>query len=101
MALLEVRQLSVSFHTRNGVVQAVRDVSFDVEQGKTLGIVGESGSGKSVCCYSLLGLIPMPTGRIESGSAMFDGRDLLKMQGEVLRKVRGNDIAFIFQDPMT
>jgi ABC-type microcin C transport system duplicated ATPase subunit YejF len=101
MALLEVRQLSVSFHTRNGVVQAVRDVSFDVEQGKTLGIVGESGSGKSVCCYSLLGLIPMPPGRIESGSAMFDGKDLLKLQGEELRKVRGNDIAFIFQDPMT
>jgi len=101
MALLEVRNLSVSFHTRNGVVQAVRDVSFDVEQGQTLGIVGESGSGKSVCCYSLLGLIPMPPGRIEGGTAMFDGRDLLKLQGEELRKVRGNDIAFIFQDPMT
>ncbi len=70
-------------------------------RGKTLGIVGESGSGKSVCCYSLLGLIPMPPGRIDSGSAMFDGRDLLKLQGEELRKVRGNDIAFIFQDPMT
>jgi ABC-type microcin C transport system duplicated ATPase subunit YejF len=101
MALLEVRNLGVSFHTRNGVVQAVRDVSFDVEQGQTLGIVGESGSGKSVCCYSLLGLIPMPPGRIEGGSVMFDGRDLLKLQGEELRKVRGNDIAFIFQDPMT
>jgi oligopeptide transport system ATP-binding protein len=101
MALLEVRQLSVSFHTRNGVVQAVRDVSFDVEQGQTLGIVGESGSGKSVCCYSLLGLIPMPPGRIDSGTAMFDGRDLLQLRGEELRKVRGNDIAFIFQDPMT
>jgi oligopeptide transport system ATP-binding protein len=101
MALLEVRQLSVSFHTRNGVTQAVRDVSFDVEQGQTLGIVGESGSGKSVCCYSLLGLIPMPPGRIDSGTAMFDGKDLLRLQGEELRKVRGNDIAFIFQDPMT
>ncbi len=101
MALLEVRKLSVSFHTRNGVTQAVRDVSFDVEQGQTLGIVGESGSGKSVCCYSLLGLIPMPPGRIDSGTAMFDGKDLLKLQGEDLRKVRGNDIAFIFQDPMT
>jgi oligopeptide transport system ATP-binding protein len=101
MALLEVRQLSVSFHTRNGVVQAVRDISFDVEQGQTLGIVGESGSGKSVCCYSLLGLIPMPPGRIEGGTARFDGRDLLQMHGEELRRVRGNDIAFIFQDPMT
>ena len=101
MALLEVRQLSVSFHTRNGVVQAVRDVSFDVEQGKTLGIVGESGSGKSVCCYSLLGLIPMPPGRIEGGTAVFDGKDLLRLSEDELRKVRGNDIAFIFQDPMT
>ncbi|MDQ2639042.1 MAG: ABC transporter ATP-binding protein [Pseudomonadota bacterium] len=101
MALLEVRQLSVSFHTRNGVVQAVRDVSFDVEQGKTLGIVGESGSGKSVCCYSLLGLIPMPPGRIEGGTAVFDGKDLLRLSEDELRQVRGNDIAFIFQDPMT
>jgi ABC-type microcin C transport system duplicated ATPase subunit YejF len=91
----------VSFHTRNGVVRAVRDVSFDVEQGRTLGIVGESGSGKSVCCYSLLGLIPMPPGRIEGGTAMFDGKDLLRLPEEELRKVRGNDIAFIFQDPMT
>jgi ABC-type microcin C transport system duplicated ATPase subunit YejF len=101
MALLEVRQLGVSFHTRNGVARAVHDVSFDVEQGQTLGIVGESGSGKSVCCYALLGLIPMPPGRIDSGTAMFDGRDLLRLQGEALRRVRGNDIAFIFQDPMT
>jgi oligopeptide transport system ATP-binding protein len=101
VALLEVRQLSVSFHTRNGVVQAVRDISFDVEQGKTLGIVGESGSGKSVCCYSLLGLIPMPPGRIEGGTATFDGRDLLRLSEDELRQVRGNDIAFIFQDPMT
>jgi oligopeptide transport system ATP-binding protein len=101
MALLEVRNLGVSFHTRNGVVQAVRDVSFDVEQGQTLGIVGESGSGKSVCCYSLLGLVPMPPGHIDSGTAMFDGRDLLQLHGEALRAVRGKDIAFIFQDPMT
>ncbi len=101
MALLEVRDLSVSFHTRNGVVQAVRHISFDVERGQTLGIVGESGSGKSVTCYSLLGLVPMPPGRIDGGTAKFNGRDLLKMQGEELRQVRGNDIAFVFQDPMT
>src|SRR5690606_5300711 len=101
LALLEVRDLSVSFHTRNGVIQAVRNVSFDVERGRTLGIVGESGSGKSVCCYSLLGLVPMPPGRIEGGTALFEGRDLLRLQGEELRQVRGNDIAFIFQDPMT
>ncbi len=101
LALLEVRDLSVSFHTRNGVVQAVRNVSFDVERGQTLGIVGESGSGKSVSCYALLGLVPMPPGRIESGTAMFQGHDLLRLQGEALRQVRGNEIAFIFQDPMT
>jgi oligopeptide transport system ATP-binding protein len=101
MALLEVRHLGISFHTRNGSTQAVRDVCFDVEQGKTLGIVGESGSGKSVCCYALLGLLPMPPGRLDSGTAMFDGKDLLRLQGEALRQVRGKDIAFVFQDPMT
>ncbi len=101
MALLQVRDLSVSFHTRNGIVRAVRNISFDVERGQTLGIVGESGSGKSVSCYALLGLVPMPPGRIESGTALFNGRDLLRLQGEELRQVRGNDIAFVFQDPMT
>ncbi|MFZ2207202.1 MAG: ATP-binding cassette domain-containing protein, partial [Porticoccaceae bacterium] len=65
MALLEVENLSVWFHTRNGVTKAVNDVSFSVDAGETLAIVGESGSGKSVCCYSLLGLVPMPPGRIE------------------------------------
>jgi ABC-type dipeptide/oligopeptide/nickel transport system ATPase component len=92
MALLEVRHLSVSFHTRNGVTQAVRDVSFDVEQGRTLGIVGESGSGKSVCCYSLLGLIPMPPGRIDSGTAMFNGKDLLRLQGRSEARARAIEL---------
>src|SRR5690606_39666766 len=64
------------------------NVSFDVERGRTLGIVGESGSGKSVCCYSLLGLVPMPPGRIEGGTALFEGRDLLRLEGEELRQVR-------------
>jgi oligopeptide transport system ATP-binding protein len=101
MALLEVNDLRTSFHTREGVVRAVNGVSFSVEKGQTLGIVGESGSGKSVTCYSLLDLIPKPPGRIESGQAMFDGRDLLKMSRPELNQIRGKRVAMIFQDPMT
>ncbi|MDP4624390.1 MAG: ABC transporter ATP-binding protein [Akkermansiaceae bacterium] len=99
--LLDVRNLTTRFHTRNGVVHAVEDVSFSVEKGQTLGIVGESGSGKSVTCYSLLGLIPTPPGRIERGSAIFDGTDLLKASEKQLRSIRGKRISMIFQDPMT
>ncbi len=101
MPLLDVRNLTTRFHTRNGIVHAVEDVSFTVQAGETLGIVGESGSGKSVTCYSLLGLIPQPPGRIEAGSAMFDGVDLLKADEKQLRKIRGKRISMIFQDPMT
>jgi oligopeptide transport system ATP-binding protein len=101
MALLEVSDLRVSFHTRNGVVRAVDGVSFSLPKGSTIGIVGESGSGKSVTCYSLLGLIPMPPGRIEGGSAVFDGTELLGRGEEAMRKVRGRRISMIFQDPMT
>lgn len=99
--ILEVRDLKTHFHTRDGVVRAVDGVSFDLDKGQTIGIVGESGSGKSVCCYSLLGLIPMPPGKIEGGTAMFDGRDLLHMPDRELRTVRGKRISMIFQDPMT
>lgn len=99
--LLDVQNLTTRFHTRNGVVHAVEDVSFSVEKGQTLGIVGESGSGKSVTCYSLLGLIPTPPGRIERGSAIFDGTDLLKSSEKQLRSIRGKRISMIFQDPMT
>ena len=101
MALLDVRDLAVHFHTRNGVVAAVNGISFNVEPGKTFAIIGESGSGKSVACYSLLGLVPMPPGRIESGQALFHDRDLLAMSEKELRKVRGKGISIIFQDPMT
>ncbi len=101
MALMDVKDLAVYFHTRNGVVKAVDGISFQVESGKTLAIIGESGSGKSVACYSLLGLIPKPPGRIESGHAMFDGKDLLTLSEAELRKVRGKGISIIFQDPMT
>ena len=99
--LLEVKNLTTRFHTRNGTVHAVEDVSFTVDKGQTLGIVGESGSGKSVTCYSLLGLIPMPPGRIERGTAMFAGTDLLKAPQKELLKIRGKRISMIFQDPMT
>ena len=101
MPLLEVANLRTSFHTRNGVVRAVDGVSFSVARGETLGIVGESGSGKSVTCYSLLGLIPKPPGRIESGTAHFDGADLLAMDESALNLIRGKRVAMIFQDPMT
>ncbi|MCC5806681.1 MAG: ABC transporter ATP-binding protein [Opitutales bacterium] len=100
--LLEVRDLTTYFHTRNGVVRAVDGVSFSLNRGETLGIVGESGSGKSVTCYSMLGLIPMPPGRIEKGSAVFDGAtDLLDCPPKVLQSIRGKRISMIFQDPMT
>ncbi len=101
MALLEVRDLRTSFYTRDGIVRAVDGLSFDVEAGQTVGIVGESGSGKSVACYSLLGLIPMPPGRIDGGQAFFDGTDLLQLSEPQMRRVRGRRISFIFQDPMT
>ena len=101
MALLEVNGLKVYFHTRNGVVKAVDDVSFSVDKGETLAIVGESGSGKSVTCYSLLDLLPKPPAVIEGGTAIFDGEDLLTCDSARMRHFRGNDIAVIFQDPMT
>lgn len=101
MALLDVCNLTTRFHTRNGTVRAVEDVSFSLEAGSTLGIVGESGSGKSVTCYSLLGLIPQPPGRIHGGRAIFDGVDLLQLSNKKLRGIRGKRISMIFQDPMT
>src|SRR5580658_6083075 len=101
MPLLTVENLCTAFHSRNGVVRAVQDVSFQLERGETLGIVGESGSGKSVTCYSIMGLIPQPPGRIESGTAVFDGVDLLHCSPAVARSIRGKRVSMIFQDPMT
>ena len=101
MPVLDVHDLRTWFHTRNGVYRAVDGVSFSVGKGETLGIVGESGSGKSVTCYSLMGLVPQPPGRIESGTAMFDGVDLLHCTPKQSRGIRGKRIAMIFQDPMT
>ena len=101
MPLLTVQDLRTYFHTRTGIYRAVDGVSFSLERGETLGLVGESGSGKSVTCYSLMGLIPQPPGRIESGSAIFDGTDLLHCTPRQQRAIRGKRIAMIFQDPMT
>ena len=99
--MLSLRDFSVSFDTARGPLYAVRNVDIDVADGESLGIVGESGSGKSVTCYSLLGLIPQPPGRIESGEAIFDNTDLLKCSTAELNRIRGKRIAMIFQDPMT
>jgi oligopeptide transport system ATP-binding protein len=101
MPLLTLTNLAVAFHTRNGVLRAVNGVSFHLEPGETLGIVGESGSGKSVTCYSLMGLLPMPPARVESGVAMFDNMDLLSCSRRQLSRIRGRRISMIFQDPMT
>ena len=101
MSLLDVQDLAISFVTRNGTNKAVDGVSFSVELGKITAIIGESGSGKSVACYSLLGLVPMPPGRIDGGRALFEGLDLLQLEESALREIRGRDIAMIFQDPMT
>ncbi len=100
MPLLSVSDLQVRFHTRDGVVRAVDGVGFELERGQTLGLVGESGSGKSVTCHALIGLVPRPPGEV-SGSALFDGQDLLRMAAREGRALRGKRIAMVFQDPMT
>jgi oligopeptide transport system ATP-binding protein len=99
--VLEVKDLVTRFHTGESVVHAVNGVSFEVNEGETVAVVGESGSGKSVTMLSLLKLIPQPPGRIESGSALFLGDDLLKMSLDEIRHVRGARIGMVFQDPMT
>ena len=99
--ILELRNLTVEFATEDGVVHAVTEVSYDLHPGEILGIVGESGSGKSVSMLAVLGLIPMPPGRIASGEALYKGKNLLEMPKSELRKLRGGEIAMIFQDPMT
>jgi oligopeptide transport system ATP-binding protein len=99
--LLSVRNLRTYFDEDGRVVKAVDGVSFDLHRGETLGIVGESGSGKSVTNLSIMRLIPSPPGRIAGGEVMFDGRDLLALPSEEMRKMRGRRIAMVFQDPMT
>ena len=100
MALLEVRDLKTHFRTDDGIVKAVDGVSFSIEKGETLGIVGESGSGKSVTCLTIMGLNDRKK-TITSGEALFNGENLLTTGTRRLREIRGNDMAMIFQDPMT
>ena len=99
--LLLVEDLKTYFYTEEGVVKAVDGVGFDVEEGEILGLVGESGCGKTVTALSILRLIPVPPGKIVSGSVQFQGEDLLRMDEDEIRHVRGNKIAMIFQEPMT
>ncbi|MDQ8729936.1 ABC transporter ATP-binding protein [Bradyrhizobium sp. LHD-71] len=100
-ALLEIRNLVTEFRSGGNVVRAVDGVSFGVARGETLGIVGESGCGKSVTSLSIMRLLPSPPGRVAAGEIRFDGRDLLPLSEDAMRKIRGNDIAMIFQEPMT
>ena len=100
-ALLQVRDLRVEFASSSGRVHAVNGVSFDVEAHELLGIVGESGCGKSVTSLAILRLLPKPAGRITGGQVTFDGTDLLHLNDETMRDLRGRQVAMIFQDPMT
>jgi ABC-type dipeptide/oligopeptide/nickel transport system ATPase component len=99
--ILQVKNLVTTFETDAGIVTAVDDVSFDVFKGRTLGIVGESGCGKSVTSLSIMRLIPNPPGVIKSGEIFYKGKNLLKLSHEEMRKIRGNEISMIFQEPMT
>ena len=100
-SLIQVKDLRTSFFTPEGEVKAVDGVSFEIGEGKTLGLVGESGCGKSVTALSIMRLVPSPPGRIVGGEILYRGRDLLKLDGESMRKMRGNEISMIFQEPMT
>ena len=99
--LLDVRHLSTQFQTRGGVVRAVDDVSWDVRPGETVALVGESGCGKSVSALSVMRLVSQPAGRIVAGEIWFKGKDLLRLSEEEMRRVRGREIAMVFQEPMT
>ena len=99
--LLEVKNLKTYFHSDRGIVKAADDVSFYVNEGETLGIVGESGCGKSITCMSIARLVETPPGKYEEGEILFDGEDMLKVSDVRIREIRGNDISYIFQEPMT
>lgn len=99
--LLSIKDLCVDFNTGDGIVRAVNNVSFDVPMGKTVGLVGESGSGKSVTSFAIMKLIPNPPGKITNGQILYQGRDLVPLAEDDMRKIRGNEISMIFQEPMT
>ena len=99
--LLQVKNLAVSFSTYRGKVKAVRDVSFSVDEGKTIGIVGESGCGKSVTSHAIMGLLPRENSKIEHGQIIFNDRNITDLSEKEMNRLRGNEIAMIFQDPMT
>lgn len=100
-AIIKINNLRTSFYTEEGVVRAVDDVSFEIREEEILGLVGESGCGKSVTSLSIMGLLPIPPGRIEGGEILYRGEDMLKMSDEKRQKIRGKDITMIFQEPMT
>ena len=99
--LLSIKRLSTHFYTEEGLVKAVQDVSFDIQKGRTLAVVGESGCGKSVTALSVMRLIPWPPGKVVEGEITFDGQSLRDVSEDRIRQIRGNDIAMIFQEPMT
>ena len=100
-AILQVKSLQTSFFTDDGVIPAVDNIDFSIHEGEVLGIVGESGCGKSVTSLSIMGLVPSPPGKITGGEILFGDKDLTKLSDKEMRKVRGNDVAMIFQEPMT
>lgn len=101
MSMLEIKDLTIHYITDDGVVKAVNQICLEVDKGETLGLVGETGAGKTTTALGILNLVPNPPGKIVSGEILFNGQDLLKKSEAELRKIRGNEIAMIFQDPMT
>lgn len=99
--VLKVEDLKTYFHTRTGVVKAIDGISFEIRKGETLGLVGESGSGKSMTAWSILGMVPKPAGRIESGHIYYQGEDLLQKDEEEMQDIRGKGICMVMQDPLT
>ena len=101
MAILEIKNLRVDYQTDDALVHALNDVNLKMEKGKTLGLVGETGAGKTTLAKCIMGILPQRTGRIRSGEIFYEDKDLLKTEEHEMRKIRGSEIAMIFQDPMT